>query len=244
MACVRSHDGTNPKCAARVDVARRAAGAGVDLVDRKITHFEIDAIATVACAAMDPPYDVMTLATAGHPPPVLAVPGRPASFAETIVNPPIGFGFGAERPRAERLSLSAQAQSRRSTPTASSNVAGNRSTEALSGYVRQFPPKPHHRSHATSRVSASAGPYRGTTSRSSSCAEAHRPIPLHSCLIDDGCGVARWFVASHAAGSHRVSHRVNRGESLGWSTSWRCSSWRQSSSVGATPHCRPTCASI
>ena len=71
----------------------------LDLVDRKIAHFEIDAIATVLCGAMDPPYDVMTLAIAGHPPPVLAVPGRPAAFAETIVSPPIGFGFGAEHPR-------------------------------------------------------------------------------------------------------------------------------------------------
>ena len=64
------------------------------------THFEIGTIATVACAVTASPYDTLTVALAGHPPPVIAVPGRPASFAETIVSPPIGFGFGAERPRA------------------------------------------------------------------------------------------------------------------------------------------------
>jgi phosphoserine phosphatase RsbU/P len=71
----------------------------LDRVDHKVSHFEIDAIATVLCATMDPPYDEMALAIAGHPPPVIAVPGRPPSFAETAVSPPIGLDFGAERPR-------------------------------------------------------------------------------------------------------------------------------------------------
>jgi len=44
------------------------------LVDRKVDHFEIGTIATVACAVMQPPYDTMTLALAGHPPPVIASP--------------------------------------------------------------------------------------------------------------------------------------------------------------------------
>ena len=45
------------------------------LVDRKVDHFEIGTIATVACAVTDPPYDTMTVALAGHPPPVVAAPG-------------------------------------------------------------------------------------------------------------------------------------------------------------------------
>ena len=57
----------------------------LDLVDRKVNHFEIGTIATVACAVFDPPYDTMTLAVAGHPPPVVAVPGLPAAFAEDRV---------------------------------------------------------------------------------------------------------------------------------------------------------------
>jgi phosphoserine phosphatase RsbU/P len=72
----------------------------LDLVDRKVSHFEIDTFATVLCAAVDPPYDVMTLAIAGHPPPVLAAPGQRASFVEIALSPPIGLGLCAERPRA------------------------------------------------------------------------------------------------------------------------------------------------
>ena len=48
------------------------------LVDRKVDHFEIGTIATVACAVTDSPYDTMTVALAGHPPPVVAAPGEPA----------------------------------------------------------------------------------------------------------------------------------------------------------------------
>ena len=69
----------------------------LDLVDRKVNHFEIGTIATVACAVFDPPYDTMTLAVAGHPPPVVAVPGLPASFAEIAPSPPIGTHFTHQR---------------------------------------------------------------------------------------------------------------------------------------------------
>ena len=65
----------------------------LDLVDRKVNHFEIGTMATVACAVIDPPYDTMTLAVAGHPPPVIAMPGRPASLAKVAVSPPIGTTF-------------------------------------------------------------------------------------------------------------------------------------------------------
>ena len=41
------------------------------LVDRKVDHFEIGSIATVACTVMEPPYETMTLSLAGHPPPVV-----------------------------------------------------------------------------------------------------------------------------------------------------------------------------
>jgi hypothetical protein len=45
-------------------------------LDRKIQHFEPDAMATVACAVFDPGRDHVTLSCAGHPPPLIALPGQ------------------------------------------------------------------------------------------------------------------------------------------------------------------------
>jgi len=70
----------------------------LDLVDRKVNHFEIGTMATVACGVLEPPYDTITLAVAGHPPPVIAAPGRPAWLADINTSPPIGTTFTA-RPR-------------------------------------------------------------------------------------------------------------------------------------------------
>jgi anti-sigma regulatory factor (Ser/Thr protein kinase) len=69
----------------------------LELVDRKVNHFEIGTIATVACAVFDPPYDTMTLAVAGHPPPVVAAPGLPASYVEIAPGLPIGTHFTDQR---------------------------------------------------------------------------------------------------------------------------------------------------
>ena len=69
----------------------------LDLVDRKVDHFEIETLATVSCAVLEPPYDTMTVAVAGHPPPVIITPGRPACFAEVAVSPPIGTNWGSPR---------------------------------------------------------------------------------------------------------------------------------------------------
>src|SRR4029077_3737597 len=44
----------------------------LDLVDRKGNHFELGAMVTVACPVLAPPYETMTIALAGHPPPVIA----------------------------------------------------------------------------------------------------------------------------------------------------------------------------
>ena len=62
-------------------------------------------MATVACAVIDPPYDTMTLAVAGHPPPVIAAPGRPASLAEVEVSPPIGTTFASQRRSSTTITL-------------------------------------------------------------------------------------------------------------------------------------------
>lgn len=71
----------------------------LDLVDRKVDHFEVGAMATVACAVLDPPYKIMTIALAGHPPPVIATPRQRAALAEVEPSPPIGtrLPFGSRR---------------------------------------------------------------------------------------------------------------------------------------------------
>ncbi|HEX5587297.1 MAG TPA: GAF domain-containing SpoIIE family protein phosphatase [Acidimicrobiia bacterium] len=62
----------------------------IDLVDRKVEQFEIGALATIACAVSAPPYDTLTVAVAGHPPPVVATPAGTTSFAHIETSPPLG----------------------------------------------------------------------------------------------------------------------------------------------------------
>jgi phosphoserine phosphatase RsbU/P len=69
----------------------------LDLVDRKVSHFESATMATVACAVSNPPYETLTVAVAGHPPPVLAAPGQPAVFVDVKVGPPIGMNLRVRR---------------------------------------------------------------------------------------------------------------------------------------------------
>ena len=98
------------------------------LVDRKVDHFEIGTIATVACAVTAPPYDTLTIALAGHPPPVISAPNRPAEVAAIRPGPPLGWGWVTDtlRPR----STSPPAPQLSSTRTAWSNGVANRSTWA------------------------------------------------------------------------------------------------------------------
>jgi sigma-B regulation protein RsbU (phosphoserine phosphatase) len=69
----------------------------LDLVDRKVQHFEMNTFATIVCAVTKPPYDAVTIAVAGHPPPVVAVPGQPATFVDVRISPPVGTGRGIRR---------------------------------------------------------------------------------------------------------------------------------------------------
>ena len=69
----------------------------LELVDRKVSHFEIGTFATVVCAMSDPPYDTLTFALAGHPPPIVAVPEGPTTLATSEVGPPLGLGSIADR---------------------------------------------------------------------------------------------------------------------------------------------------
>jgi serine phosphatase RsbU (regulator of sigma subunit) len=59
-------------------------------LDRKMQHFEPDAMATIAYAVLAPATGQLAVASAGHFPPVVAVPGRPSGLGEIAVGVPIG----------------------------------------------------------------------------------------------------------------------------------------------------------
>jgi len=67
-------------------------------LDRKIQHFEADAMATVLYAVIDPGLERMDLCLAGHFPPVIAYPGQPAELASVPVGLMIGIADPAPRP--------------------------------------------------------------------------------------------------------------------------------------------------
>ena len=69
----------------------------LQLTDRKAQHFEIGKIATIVCATSKPPYREFRIVTAGHPPPVLVVPGEEPSFLELPIGPPLGVRDEAPR---------------------------------------------------------------------------------------------------------------------------------------------------
>jgi sigma-B regulation protein RsbU (phosphoserine phosphatase) len=66
-------------------------------LDRKVTHFEPGAMATVVYGVIDPAGGSMCLSVAGHPPPVLAVPGRPAKLLDLPADLLIGTGIAMTR---------------------------------------------------------------------------------------------------------------------------------------------------
>ena len=59
-------------------------------LDRKMQHFEPDALATVLYAVFEPGLDQVHFSSAGHLPPALAYPGRPAELAELPADLMIG----------------------------------------------------------------------------------------------------------------------------------------------------------
>jgi phosphoserine phosphatase RsbU/P len=69
----------------------------LELTDRKVQHFEIDTMVTAICATSKPPYNEFTVCSAGHLPPVLAVPGRESELVDVPVGPPLGAVEGIKR---------------------------------------------------------------------------------------------------------------------------------------------------
>lgn len=69
----------------------------VRLTDRKVHHFEIGSMVTVVCASAEPPYDHFEICSAGHLPPVLAVPGEASVLLHLPVGPPLGVDLKLPR---------------------------------------------------------------------------------------------------------------------------------------------------
>lgn len=66
-------------------------------VDRKFQHFETNELATVLYGVFEPGLDRIRFATAGHPPPLLACPGKGAAYVTLPVDPPLGAGASRAR---------------------------------------------------------------------------------------------------------------------------------------------------
>jgi phosphoserine phosphatase RsbU/P len=60
------------------------------LTDHKLQHFEIGEMATVLCATSSPPFDQFQICSAGHPPPILLLPGEAAHPLKIEPDPPLG----------------------------------------------------------------------------------------------------------------------------------------------------------
>jgi len=67
-------------------------------LDRKLCHFESDTSATVVYAVTHPPFDVITLCNAGHPPPLVAQLGKPLADVAKL-STGLLLGLDPEQPR-------------------------------------------------------------------------------------------------------------------------------------------------
>jgi phosphoserine phosphatase RsbU/P len=70
----------------------------LDRLDRKMQHFEPDAMATVLYAVIEPGLGRMRICLAGHFPPVIAYPGQPAELASVATGMIIGIADQVRRP--------------------------------------------------------------------------------------------------------------------------------------------------
>jgi phosphoserine phosphatase RsbU/P len=72
------------------------------MLDRKMQYFEGEVMATVSYAVLDPASGQLRISSAGHFPPVIAVPGQRGALAEIAVDAPIGV---ADTPRRQVTTL-------------------------------------------------------------------------------------------------------------------------------------------
>jgi phosphoserine phosphatase RsbU/P len=67
--------------------------AALDKLNRKFMHFEPGQMATVLYLTIAPDRETVTIASAGHPPPIGASPGNPGRFLACTPSPPIGVPY-------------------------------------------------------------------------------------------------------------------------------------------------------
>lgn len=77
-------------------------------LDRKVTHFEPNAMATVAYSIYDPAAAALRISMAGHLPPVLGMPSCRSSLALVPVDPPVGLGITRRQRRTSVIQLPAE----------------------------------------------------------------------------------------------------------------------------------------
>jgi serine phosphatase RsbU (regulator of sigma subunit) len=66
--------------------------------DRKLQFFEPGETATVLCAVLKPAHALLHLSLAGHPPPVIAPAGSPATLVEVQTGLPLAVELEVPRP--------------------------------------------------------------------------------------------------------------------------------------------------
>ncbi len=79
----------------------------LEKLDRKMKHFEPGAMATVAYAIVDPASHEIEVSLAGHPPPIHALPGRPAALLDVPADLPIGVTLASRSRRTSRVDVGA-----------------------------------------------------------------------------------------------------------------------------------------
>jgi anti-sigma regulatory factor (Ser/Thr protein kinase) len=73
-------------------------------LDQHVQHFEPEMMATVLLAMFEPSFERLHISSAGHPPPVLALPRQPAALLDVPSDHPIGVPGGLRR-RATTLNM-------------------------------------------------------------------------------------------------------------------------------------------
>jgi serine phosphatase RsbU (regulator of sigma subunit)/anti-sigma regulatory factor (Ser/Thr protein kinase) len=66
-------------------------------LDQYVQHFEPEMMATVLLAMFEPSFERLHLSSAGHPPPVLALPDRPSTLLDVPSDHPVGVPGGLRR---------------------------------------------------------------------------------------------------------------------------------------------------